>query len=237
MERMDRREKMEFLQLSREWDRLSETLMGMIERLSQLENLSPNQLFQLNQYRQFQDELRVVSAGYARYSADVIAGEQYHFGRMALEASNQMLSLSAKFYVKLPIESIQKMVGITSEGTPLFDVLTQRYGDNAQKSISTLIDSMALGRNPILTAQLMGADLNGNLWKSIQIARTEQLFVLREVQTDSYIQSGICIGKDWVGEPDACPEICLPGIEKNPYPLDATMDSHPNCRCGWSPVI
>jgi hypothetical protein len=40
--------------------------------------------------------------------------------------------------------------------------------------------------------------------------------------------------KDWVPEPDAC-EFCMDAAANGPYPIDASMDSHPNCRCSWWP--
>jgi len=40
--------------------------------------------------------------------------------------------------------------------------------------------------------------------------------------------------KDWVAQPDAC-EFCLDAMQNSPYPIDASMDSHPHCRCEWHP--
>lgn len=237
LDRLDRREKLEWLALGSEWSRISGTLRGLIEELGQKTNLTEDQLFRLGLYQRFLNEANIAARQFASVSAEIIKAEQLEFGLTGMESAQRMLNLAAKFYTKLPVEAIYAMIGNTREGTPLYDVLLKRYGENAEKAVQQLVDGMALGRNPLETARLMGETLDGSLYDSIRIARTEQLYVLREVQTESYITSGICTGKDWLGEPDACEEICQPGIEGSPYPLDEVMDTHPNCRCAWSPVI
>jgi hypothetical protein len=229
LERLDRLEKAEFNTLSREWNRLTIVIDVLIRNLLAKGVLSPNQIQQLTDFQTFKDELLMISARYAQFSTAIISRGQGTFGKAGIESAQTMLDLSARFYKKLPVQFVATMVGHTSNGTPLRDILVLRYGENAQRAANILIDSMALGRNPIESARLIGEALDGNVAKSLQIARTEQLFVLRESQTLSYIESGICTGKDWVGEPDACEEICVPGIEGSPYPLDELMDTHPNC--------
>ena len=147
-----------------------------------------------------------------------------------------MMSLVNTNFNILNVDAANLAIGATREGTPLIEVLVKRYGESRDKAIDTLIESMARGRGPIETAKLIGADMEGSLYNTLRIARTEQILIFREQQTNQYIQSGIVKSKNWVAEPDAC-SICLEGVSRNPYELNEVMELHPNCRCGWSPNL
>lgn len=234
LETLDRREKKEFLELTAYWENISSTLNGMINRLSELENLSENQLFHLELYKKFLEDSRDIITTYNQVAEGIITNEQEVLAKLGIQSAQELIGVN--FSNKLNIEDVKYMVGNTREGTPLFDLLQKSYPETVDRITNTLIDSMAIGRSPIETARLLNEDMDGNLNRALRIARTEQLNVFRESQTIQYEKSGIVKAKEWLAEPDAC-EICLEGVANNPYPLDEVMDSHPNCRCAWSPVL
>lgn len=236
LETLDRRERKEFIKLTLAWQNVSSELDSLISRLSKLENLSENQLFHLNLYKQFLEDSRKVIYTYNSLAEGVITDEQKAFAELGLQSAVDLIEVN--FSNKLNYEAVKFMVGNTKEGTPLFDLLNKSYPETVDRITKTLTDSMALGRSPIETARLLQSDMDGNLARALRIARTEQINVFRESQTLQYQQSGIVKAKEWVGtEDEKLCEICQEGINNNPYPLDYVMNSHPNCRCGWSPIL
>jgi hypothetical protein len=236
LETLDRREREEFLRLSMIWGNISSSLDGMIDRLSNLESLSADQLFRLELYKKFLEDSQVIITTYSNIADGVITEEQEIFAKLGLQSAQDLIGVS--FSNKLNINAVRFMVGNTREGTPLFDLLQKSYPETVERITNTLTESMALGRGPRETARLLKQDMDGNLNRALRIARTEQINVFRESQTLQYQASGLVKAKDWVGTADEllCP-ICQDGISNSPYPLNEIMASHPNCRCGWSPVL
>jgi hypothetical protein len=233
---LDIREKKEFVKLTIAWQDVSSELDRAITKLSKLENLSENQLYQLELYKRFLRDSKEVIQGYDLIASGIITNEQEMFAKLGLISSQELIGV--EFSNKLNYEAVKFMVGNSKEGTPLYDLLKKSYPETVDRINTTLINSMALGRSPVETARLLQADMDGNLARALRVARTEQINVFREVQSMQYQQSGIVKAKDWVGTDDEklC-EICSAGIDNSPYPLDTVMDSHPNCRCSWSPVL
>ncbi len=234
LEALDRREKQEFIRLANSWENISSTLDNLINRLANLEKLSEDQLFRLELYQQFLESSRLIINTYNGIAEGIIEGEQETFAKLGLQSAQELLGTG--FYPKLNIEDVKYTMGYTTQGTSLFNLLQESYPQTIERITNTLVESMALGRNPVETARLLKENMDGNLNRALVIARTEQINIFRESQTQQYKESGIVQAKEWVGEPDAC-EICQAGIANNPYPLDEIMDSHPNCRCGWAPVL
>ena len=56
----------------------------------------------------------------------------------------------------------------------------------------------------------------------------------RDAVTEVLTDLDVFTEKDWVAQPDAC-EFCQDAAQNGPYPIDAVMDAHPNCRCEWWP--
>jgi hypothetical protein len=63
-----------------------------------------------------------------------------------------------------------------------------------------------------------------------QTPEDKQRNAVTEVLTDL----DVFTEKDWVAQPDAC-EFCQDAAANSPYPIDASMESHKNCRCEWWP--
>jgi hypothetical protein len=87
--------------------------------------------------------------------------------------------------------------------------LVRRYGESADKVARTLVESTAIGRNPVQTARLIGNDLTGSLYNTLRITRTEQMDIFRTSSQMQYVESGIVKGIDLIIALDACEEIEL----------------------------
>lgn len=237
-ERLDRYERREMALLSSRWQNAMDALEGLIIRLSSLEVKSEDQLFKLELYKEWLAESSKQMEKYAAFGGQVIENGQAVFAAAGQESAENLMRVLDVNFNRLPVEAINKMIGVTSEGAPLVDVLIKRYDDAQEKVAQTLIESIALGRNPKVTARLIGADMNGNLYNTLRIARTEQIRVMRETTRDVFQEnSDIISGINLITEPDAC-EICLGVAEDNPHPLDYAFDElHPNCRCAFAPNI
>lgn len=236
--RLEQHEIVEMALLSKKWATIMDVLAGLIDRLSAVEVKSADQLYRLELYKQFLAESTDQYNRYATLSGEVIKAYQLEFGQAGRQSAQALLGLLDVKFNGLPIEAIINAVGKTSDGSPLVDVLIKRYQDSYPKVVNTLIESTALGRNPRVTARLIGADINDNLYNTLRIARTEQIDIFRETARDVYqANSDIVSGINLVTEPDACP-VCLGVAAKNPYPLDYAFDElHPNCRCAFAPSI
>lgn len=234
--RLNKKEAIEFALLTDEWIKISKALEKDIKKLSELENITKNQLYNLSLYSRFKRESDLLIREYAQVAGGIISNGQFQYAKLGIESAQVMISLVNTNFNILNVNAANLAIGATREGTPLVEVLVKRYGENRDKAINTLIESMARGRGPIETARLIGTDLEGSLYNTLRIARTEQILIFREQQTNQYIESGVVKSKNWVAESDACP-ICLEGESNNPYELTVVMESHPNCRCAWSPNI
>lgn len=228
------RERAEFIRLTIAWQDISQDLEKQIKRLSELKNISEDQLFRLELYKQFLEDSRTITQTYNGIAEGIIKNEQEAFANLGIQSAQELIGVN--FANKLSISDVKYMIGNTREGTKLFDILQESYPITVERITNTLVESMALGRSPIETARLLAEDMDGNLNRALLIARTEQLNVYREAQTLQYKESGIVTAKEWLAEPDAC-EICLEGAANSPYSLDEVMDSHPNCRCAWLPIL
>lgn len=211
--RLDGLESIEFIQMTKDWDMLFSPILGEVSQSSNLTDLEFS-LFQ-------------ASISYAQLNAALIAREQDRFIQEGLSSAQDMLNLSNRPYDTMA--GMDYQTGFTSDGVPLDSFLLDRYQENVVTGLSLLLAGLGV-------VALTNA-LQANLTKSFQVARTEQMFAFREAQVEQFKQAGFVKMKNWVGEPSACGRICIPAIGKNPYPLNAPMISHPNCRCGWEPVF
>jgi hypothetical protein len=122
------------------------------------------------------------------------------------------------------------MIGKTSTGAPLYNLLLNLYPQTVDKLVQTLVNDTALGWNPTKTAREMRRVSDIPLNRSLVIARTEQLNVLRESSIDQMKSSRVCKGWIRVEQPDCCDE--CQEVNGKKYSFNESFDTHPNCRGG-----
>lgn len=222
----------------KEWERVSAVFEKLILELSEKTNLSPNQLFKLEEYKRFAVELDKQLARYAAFNANLTSAGQGEIAGFGLQNSNTLLNLIDVNFSRLPVEAINKSIGLTADGSPLYDVLIKRFGERADEAKQLLIEGVATGRNPKLIARTIQNQLDISRYDATRIARTEIINTYNQVSYDNYKNSGIVEEYIWIAESDACPE-CLQRESESPYKLGTNIipTEHPHCRCAIAPHL
>lgn len=236
MDKLRQAEAVEYGILSDEWDKIAATLQADIDKLASGKYPTLDKLYRSTSWANFQRRALALSAQYAEISNGVIVDTKLGFAQAGLESAQIALGAFGVNFRVLNVDAANLMLGKSLEGAPLYDVLLKRYGDQLQTVADKLVYATARGINPLQTARLIGADMEGNFYNTVRIARTEQINAFRDLQRQQYIESGIVTGIEWIAEPDAC-EICLAGAAGSPYPVNFVIDPHPNCRCGSAPLV
>lgn len=233
--RLEKQEKREMLLLSKQWGSVSSELEELIKKLSEEEFKTENELFKLDLYKKFLVQSKQQVNHFSELAGEIIKDNQKIFGSMGIESTQEIIKVFGVRFNYLPLEAINNMIGISQEGSPLYELLKKSYPDTVTKLTQTLINSVALGRNPRETARLMKVDMTGNLARALRIARTEQMNIFRETSLMQMRESGVVSKWEWIAERNAC-EKCLKNNGKE-FDLNQSMDSHPNCRCAELPVV
>lgn len=235
LNKLDRQEQKEMILLANKWGVVANTLNELIQKLAEKEIKSANQLYQLELYKEF---LAISKNQVTKFSADastIIARNQVIFAEAGLSSTQEMIELVTVRFNRLPIQAVNNMIGFSSDGSPLYELLKKSYPETVDKLIDTLISSTALGRNPQVTARLMKESMDGNLSRALRIARTEQMNVLRETSRMQMEKSGVVSEWERIEQEDAC-EDCAAENGKR-YSLGESFDTHPNCRGSLLPIV
>ena len=202
-------------------------------------------LYRLERYRRLLRQMQeTIVTRYAPYVADEVTAQQRRLlGRGINDASAAIQAVQAErgigaTFNRLPVEAVERMVGLTGDGSPLLDVLRNAYPDAVSAATNTLIDATARGINPRETADRMMQAAGGTaLNRALVIARTEQLRVYREAGRAQYMESGLVRGFRRLATHDrrTCPA-CL-ALEGEYYDVEASLRVHPQCRCAMIPVV
>lgn len=202
-------------------------------------------LYRLERYRRLLRQMQeTIVTRYAPYVADEVTAQQRRLlGRGINDASAAIQAVQAEQGVgatfdRLPVEAVERMVGLTGDGSPLMDVLRDAYPDAVNAATNVLIDATARGINPRETADRMMQAAGGTaLNRALVIARTEQLRVYREASRAQYMESGLVRGFRRLATHDSrtCPA-CL-ALEGEYYDVASPLRVHPQCRCAMIPVV
>lgn len=235
MDELRAKEALEMTLLSNGYGEVVSNLQEAIEAIASLEVKSLNQLLREKRFRDFLSQAEGQLANYANLSSNLIGTVQLQYADAGLKTTQGLLTTLTRDFNLLPVDAINRMIGLTSDGSPLVDVLIKRYGESYRDVGKTLITSTAQGLNPKETARLIGESLQGNLYDTLRIARTEQMRAFREASLMQMQESGVVDGWEWITEPDAC-EFCE-SMDGKIFDLGESMETHPNCRCIQSPYI
>jgi SPP1 gp7 family putative phage head morphogenesis protein len=235
LDNLAKKEKTEMLLLADKWGVVQTNLSELILKLAEKGVLTENQTFQSALYKEFLVEAKKQVNNYAKVAEEIITQGQFDFGKAGIEYTQSTIEMITPKFGRLSPDAVNNMIGVTKDGSPLYDILNKSYPDTVSKLTDTLIKSTALGRNPVETARLMKADMNGNLSRALTISRTEQMRVLRESSLMQMKESGVVKGWERIEQDDAC-EDCQEENGKQ-YALDEPFDTHPNCRGAMLPIV
>lgn len=187
---------------------------------------------------QADEEMRTYAVHAGRVITEAQAAAVTMAGDHALDLLNEVDTRLGARWSRLPHEAFREMVGFTTDGTPLMDLLAE-LGPASQNIIkTTLRDATAMGWNPRRTARAMRDQFGGNLARAETIARTETMRAYRESTRAEYEANNDVVEKwRWSAfhGPRTC-AMCL-AMDGREFPLGTPMGSHPNCRCSMLPVL
>lgn len=249
------REAGQMQEMARAWLDVERSLEPQIESLAQSlaeqETVTEAELYRLNRYKRLLGESQREFRRYAQYTDGVVTSGQGELAELGLAHSQSAIQLSywprvSVRFDRLPVEALENMVGLAGDGRPVGDLLRERVNPlwSPEKQASawdratrSLVNGTAQGWNPRQTARVMRDDLAGGLQKALEIARTEQLRVYREVHRSQYEASGVVRGQKRLTAHDdrVCPA-CI-ADEGTVYPLNVILSDHVQGRCTSVPVV
>jgi SPP1 gp7 family putative phage head morphogenesis protein len=247
---LDAQEKAQWLAMAKRWKQTEDTLALYIQRHADAiaarklagQAISEYAYTKLDTWKDLQRQIISEARRYENYATATIKAEQLSYLEMGASAAQAAISgeLGAGYaFNRLNIQALENMVGITADGSPLFDVLQKRAltPDMVEGLVNKLNEAIALGYNPRKTAGMMAEGLAAGLDKALVIARTEQQRSYRAASQAQYVESGVVMQYQRHAAPSerSCIE-CI-ALDGKIYPTDADFESHPNCRCFMTPVI
>lgn len=210
-----------------------------LDRLNSGKSVSREALLQMGRYHDLLRQVRSEVYGFADYANASITEKQLEFGIRAIDNSLQLIQSQRidLLFSRLPVEAIEAMAGLASDGSPLLDLLRKTWADSADGLTKQLLRGMALGWNPRKTAREMQKGMASGLNRSFNIARTEQLRVYREATRQQYQASGVVRGYKRIAAKQArtCPACLM--ADGRFYRLNQIMEEHPSGRCGLVPIV
>lgn len=223
---------------------LNRVAVPLIEQAKQ-GNLSRGQIVQLERYQALMSQTSTQLKGYEGFMNDQITEGQRTAASMAIDHASSAINASAQDagmmsvqFNRLPVAAVENMVGLTTTGSPLSSILADASRGAPERLGQELINSIALGRNPVETARLaVRRGLGPTFTRMRTIARTEQLRVYRQVSLASYSHSGVVDEYRRLSARDSrvCPA-CL-FSDGRTYPISKPFAEHPQGRCTTIPVI
>lgn len=221
--------------ITKKYGSLFTRLLDVVDVLAKTTNKTPAQIIKLKIYQDFLKDLKKETIRFNNYAENVIAVKQEIFIQFGLSYSQDAIGLLGVGFQKLNPKALSWMVGNSIEGGRLYTLLEKSYPQTVKKITDTLIESVAIGRNPKVTARYIKAEMDGNLSRALRISRTETIQAYRESSRLQMIESGLVEKWEWDAELDAC-EFCS-GQNGKQFSLDTVFETHPNCRCVPLPII
>jgi SPP1 gp7 family putative phage head morphogenesis protein len=204
--------------------------VGQVQKLARYRRLLEETGAEVQKFTAFMDvELGAMGREYVARGLD----ESTVLMRAAVD--NQA-ALVARFR-GLPPEAVERLLGFLDPQGPLYKRLKLLPGFVANAVSETILQSVALGRNPRTLARELTKAYGMGLSDSLRMARTVQLYSYREAARANYsANSEIVRGWQWYASLDS--SVCLSCVAQHGkvYPLDQPLNDHHNGRCTQLPV-
>ncbi len=249
-ERLARREESQFDQMAKRWLQVENALEGQMSALAlSIQNaalagtpLSLEQIRRLDRYAALLSQARSEVDKYTAYAEKVIRDEQRAVIEAGWKSAVEAVQAARpndwqEFITRLPSRSVENMIGLAGDGSPLATLLKEAYGDAVRGVDLALVRAMAEGWNPNKTARAMADGLAGGLDRALLIARTEQMRAYRESTRMGYQSSGIV--KQYKRMASKSVRTCVACLvaDGTVYDVESDFEEHPNGRCTLVPVV
>ncbi len=143
-----------------------------------------------------------------------------------------------KWQPAIPVAATNHLIGYSSDGQPLGQLLATLAPDAAEGLRKALVSGIALGKNPTVIARDARDSLGGNMARALTIARTEILRSYRESSRATYQDNAdVVTGWVWSAELDetTC-EVCW-AMNGEVFDTEVEMDTHPNAVLAGSTFV
>jgi SPP1 gp7 family putative phage head morphogenesis protein len=233
---------------ARAWLQVEQSLQAQVDALAYELTNSPGvtmgQLQRSRRYRALMEQTRDELRKYEDYLEPRIRSGQADMITLSLQHSQQAVNAVATEaqivvpFDRLPVSSVNDMVGLAGDGSPLRAVLNDAARAGPDAMAQELVNGIALGRNPVTVARMaMRLGLGQSFTRMQTIARTEQLRVYRQTSLMSYQNSRVVIGYKRLSARDdrVCPACLM--ADGRIYRIEDGFDEHPNGRCSLIPIL
>lgn len=133
----------------------------------------------------------------------------------------------------LAIRSIENVVGLAGNGSPLSGVLDEMLvTGGARRFREVMVSGLTRGLTDVEMARDLAQNMGAPYARALTTLRTEGMRAYRESQREFCTQNDdVVAGVIWLSSlsSDTC-AACL-SMHGTEHPADYVMDSHPNCRC------
>jgi SPP1 gp7 family putative phage head morphogenesis protein len=137
---------------------------------------------------------------------------------------------------RVNVGAFRAMVGLAGDGSPLSRLLARSGEAIRQSMLRELQRSIALGRNPKVTAAAVRKTTGMGLQRALTIARTEQMRVYREATLETYREMGVTQYERIASYDDRTCIACL-SMAGEIVSSEFAVDDHPMGRCTAVPII
>lgn len=199
---------------------------------------------QVERMRRYRELLAQVEAELVTYSAFARV-EMSQAARDAIELAQRhargLVTAQAGVGVgwnRLSTDAIEQLLGFLDPSGPLFARLEKLAPYMAERVSQTIIENIALGRNPRQWAGLIRDQLGVGLSDSLRMARTVQIKSYQEATRANYVaNSDIVQGWIWSAELDA--DVCMScaAMHGTLHSNDESLNDHHNGRCAMIPNV
>jgi hypothetical protein len=223
------------------YSRLQDKIKVLTLEMANMETITKASIRKLTSYKSLIIEIEKELTKFQGYAGTVMqqsANDAVKMGvtnaRLLTLAGNPSVAASFK---NLNPKAIENLVSYFGEGSPLMARLDKLAGTNALKVAQTIIDNVALGKNPKTIAGLIKNSLGGGLTDALRMTRTVQIYSYREANRASYIaNSDVVKGWVWMSTlDDVCCMSCVV-MHGTFHTNDEVMDDHYNGHCAMLPV-
>jgi hypothetical protein len=241
----------------RVYQRLGAELRALEDVVNGLENPTPDQIRRLGALQALQ---RQVAAEVGRYAtaadtrlvsevrASMAAGVSdsralvlANFDREWAAANGITLDLEQVSrlragWTRVPVEAVESLSGMVSPASPLRRALVDRLGAAvAQQVADTLVEGIALGRNP---RTIFREGMAQGLTWSLSTVRTAQMYAYREATRANYqANRDVVSGWRWKATFDGRTCMSCLAMHGTLHTVDEVLNDHHQGRCTAIPVV
>ena len=223
------------------YSRLQDKINLLTLQMANMETITAASVRKLSSYKSLITEIEKELTKFQGYAGTIMqqaASDAIKAGvtnaRLLTLAGNPAVAASFK---NLNPKAVENLISYFGEGSALMKRLDKLAGTNALNVAQTIIDNVALGKNPKTIAGLIKNSLGGGLTDALRMTRTVQIYSYREANRASYVANADIV-KGWVWMStldDVCCMSCVV-MHGTFHTNDEVMDDHYNGHCAMLPV-